>query len=126
MLEAVLIFVDDDFDRPVYADPDPQEVDPDLWHQLCEAVNDALEGDGDASGSRIADGHVFAWRVLLKYGVSFVAVTGERVKRRRVEGYLKKLSGRYLDEVTDTRSPEREGVADVVIDVVPDWDDDDV
>ena len=124
MLEVLLIFVDDDFGHPLYADPALDEIEPDLWHELCECVNDALEGDGDAVGAREWEHYTIGWRTLLKSGVSFVAV-GSDVSRRNVEQYLKDLCARYLDEVDNVRKPEREGVADVVVDVIPDWDDDD-
>ncbi len=125
MLQAVLIFVDDDFQSPIYASPERGDLDPDLWHEVCEAVNDALEGEVAPAGSRLGDGHRLGWRVLLKSGVSFVAVVHEDIKRKSLEGYLKALSVRYLAEVDNLRRPERDGVEDVVVDVIPDWEDDD-
>lgn len=123
MLSGLYIFVDDDFDAPVYADPDADDLDETLWTAVCEAVNDALEGDHEADGHRkVGDQHV-VWRVFLKMGLSFVAVTRD-LKTSTVARYLKSVSRAYLDEVDDARRPEREGVADVVVDVIPPWEDD--
>ena len=36
--------------------------------------------------------------------------------------YLQQLAKRYMDEVDDWRSPDKAGVADVVVDVIPPWE----
>ena len=50
MLVGLYILVEDDFDRPVYADPDSGDLDEELWVVAREVVNDALEGDGANTG----------------------------------------------------------------------------
>ncbi len=125
MLRSVYIFVDSDFDIPLYAEPEPADVDPDVWETICEAVNEAIDGDGDSHGfTRIGDQTV-GWKIHVKLGISFVAVVDQSVKTRHLASYLKGLTTRYLDEVDDARRPEREGVVDVVVDVIPPWEDDD-
>ncbi len=125
MLQALYIFIDDDFNDPIYADPDSEDVDEDLWHHICEAVNDALEGDAKSDGSRVVGETRFAWKVFLKTGLSFVVATDDEVKPSLLDKYLVQLSRQYMDEVDDIRHPDRDGVADVVVDVIPPWEDED-
>lgn len=125
MPNGVLIFVDDDYARPVYAQPDPGELDTELFDTICERLTDALDGEGDARGSEKMGDHRFGWSTHLKSGLSFVAFA-ENVTRRRLDAYLKSVSQRYFDEVDDVRSPDRVGVEDVVVDVIPPWEDEDL
>ncbi|MEN0061009.1 MAG: hypothetical protein AAGA48_02605 [Myxococcota bacterium] len=124
MSNGVFIFVDDDFNRPVYADPDPDDVDPDLFGAICERITEALEDEGDAKGCVTTGELRLAWNTHLKSGLSFVAFAGNASKRQ-LERYLKSVSQRYFDEVDDVRSPDRVGVEDVVVDVIPPWEDED-
>ena len=121
MLHALYIFVDDDFGDPLYADPDAEDLDPELWEALCEAVNDALEGDGNPEGFGEHDGFIYAWRLNARHGLSFVAVA-EDVKPEAVDDYLVRLTALYLDEVDNPRSPERSGIDDIVVEVIPPWE----
>ena len=121
MLMGVYIFVDDDFDAPVYAEPDPDEIDEGIWTQACERVNEALENEGPANGVATYGDVKVAWRTQLKTGLSFVAL-GSELKGRDLESYLKQISQRYFDEVDNVREPDRIGVEDVVVDVIPPWD----
>ena len=123
MLDGLFIFVDDDFADPLYADPAPGDVDPDLWQKLCSAVDDAIEGDGKAEGhEHIQEWHI-AWRFNSKLGLSFAAIVTDDVRPKLIHRFLSALDRRYVDEVDDPREPERAGVADVVADVVPPWED---
>lgn len=124
MLVGLYIFVDDDFDDPIYRDPHPEDLDEGLWEAICETAVDALEGDSESEGHKTWGEYVVGWRLLSRLGLSFVAVVTDEVKPQAVETYLKALSRRYLDEVDDAREPEREGVEDVVVDVIPPWEDD--
>jgi hypothetical protein len=54
--------------------------------------------------------------------VAIVAVVHADVPRRDVERYLKDLTSRYLDEVDDPAHPDRHGVADLLVDVLPPWE----
>ena len=38
------------------------------------------------------------------------------------ETYLLRLADRYMDEVDTPRSPERSGIIDVVVEVIPPWE----
>jgi hypothetical protein len=124
MVVGLYIFVDDEFDDPVYASPkDTDELDPSLWEAACEVVSDALDEDGPADGVKAVAEHWVGWRCLVRQGVSFVAVITDDVRHQDVERYLSQLSRRYMDEVDDPRNPERDGVDDVVVDVIPPWED---
>lgn len=124
MLVGLYIIVDDDYDTPIYADPPPAELDDGLWTEICELVQDVFDEEREGKGvSTIGDHHV-AWRGLVKAGVTFVAVT-RGVKGALVEAYLQRLVRRYTDEVEDPRTPDRGGVEDVVVDVIPPWENED-
>jgi hypothetical protein len=122
MLLGLYIFVDDDFDDPVYADPALEDLDEEVRVALCEAVDDAIEGDGPANGHRAIGEVIVAWRTQTRTGLSFVAVVEDLVKPADAAEYLSALTNAYMDEVDDPRNPERDGVADVVADVLPPWD----
>ncbi len=121
MSNGIFIFVDDDFERPLYADPDPDDIDSDLFSAIRERVTEALEEESDAKGSETLGEVRFSWSTHLGTGLSFVAFAVD-VPRRRLDRYLKSVAQRYFDEVDDARSPDRAGVEDVVIDVIPPWE----
>ncbi|MEO0601915.1 MAG: hypothetical protein AAF211_10800 [Myxococcota bacterium] len=124
MSNGVFIFVDDEYSRPLYADPDPDEVDSELFDAIRESITDAIEEEGGAKGSRTVGEVRYSWNTHLKSGLSFVAFA-EDLPRRRLDRYLKLVSQRYFDEVDDVRSPDRAGVEDVVVDVIPPWEETD-
>jgi hypothetical protein len=123
MLQGVYIIVDDDFSDAVYADPPIEDLDAQTFEALCEAINDAIEGDGEVNGHRIIDDFRIGWRYQARLGLAFAAIVSEDVGPTQLDRYLKGVSRHYLDEVDSPRDPEREGVADVVADVIPPWDD---
>jgi hypothetical protein len=124
MLVGLYIFIDDDFDSPVFAEPSLDEIDEDLWEFVRERTNDAVEGDADAQGVVSAgDRMMLGWRHLVKWGVSFVCVVSSDVKTSQINGYLRALAKEYLDEVDDVRRPDRTGIKDVLVDVIPPWED---
>lgn len=125
MVVGLYIFVDDDFDDPVYSDPNPGDQDPVLWQAACEAVNDALDEERDPQGIVLVGENHVAWHVFVRQGVSFVAIVTDDIKGGDVEKYLTKLAKRYMDQVDDPRTPERDGVEDVVVDVIPSWEEGD-
>lgn len=125
MLLGLYIFVEDDFDDPIYADPNPQELDEDAWVAGCEAVQDALDEEGELQGVRAVGEALVAWRLLPRSEISFLAIVTDDVKPPSLQTYLGLLAKRYMDEVEDPRNPERDGVADVVIDVIPPWEEED-
>ncbi|MEZ4319503.1 MAG: hypothetical protein R3F61_18450 [Myxococcota bacterium] len=124
MLRALYIIVDEDIEDMVYADPDPEELEPELWERVTEIVQEVAEGDREAEGVDKIDDCLISWRVLLRNGLSFIAIT-EDVGANLVDKYLRNLQRQYFDEVDDVRRPEKEGVADVVVDVIPPWEEDD-
>jgi len=118
---GVFIFLDDDFAHPLYADPDADDVDQELFGAICERVTDALEDEGDAIGGAKHGEFRFAWSTHPKSGLTFAAFADD-VPRRRLARYLASVSQRYFDEVDDVRSPDPNGVEDVIIDVIPPWE----
>jgi hypothetical protein len=121
MLHLLAIIVDDDFQPPIYIDPEPEDLDPDLWTAVRQIVVDVAEGELAAIGARDHADVQIAWRSVVKNGLTFVCVV-EDVETGDAKAYLKDLAARYFDEVDDVRRPERDGVADVVVDVIPPWD----
>lgn len=124
MLLALSILLDDEFEFPIYADPSPEEIDPELWGGVCELIQEMLDGDREKVGSDILWGIPVVWRHLPRQGLTFVAAGSASLKDAAIGGYLKDLAERYQDEVVNLRNPERDGLADVVIDVIPPWEDD--
>ena len=122
MLLGLYIIVDDEFDAPVYADRAADEQDETAWSLACECVNDALEGEGPARGVREHQEIVFAWRTQRKVGVSLISFASG-IKGRELAEYLRMIYARYADEVEDLRDPDRNGIEDVIVDVIPPWDD---
>ena len=123
MLLALCIFLDDEFDAPLYADPDRDDVEPDLYTAICETVNDAIEGDRPSSGTHTEVEEVrTGWRHHGRSGVTFAAAVSDDISVGDLETYLKDLQRMYFDEVDDPREPEREGVEDVIVDVIPPWE----
>lgn len=125
MLLGLYIFLEDDFGDPIYGDPDPEDLDEDAWVAGCEAVQDALDEEGELLGVRAVGESLVAWRVLPKSEISFLAIVTDDVKPPSLQTYLGLLAKRYMDEVEDPRNPERDGVADVVVDVIPPWEEED-
>lgn len=124
MLVALFIFIDEDIDDPLYADPEIDQVEPEVWERVAELMQDVAEGDVDGDGTDTVEAMedaVIGWRLVPKTGLSFVAVV-EDATSGQVERYLKALQKRYFEEVDDVRRPEREGVDDVVVDVIPPWE----
>ena len=122
MLVGLYIVVDDEVDAPVYADPAPGELDDGVWEKVCELVHDAFDGETDARGTVVVGESLVGWRALPKTGLTFVAVVTDDVRPQQVEFFLQQLAKRYMDEVDDWRAPDKAGVADVVVDVIPPWE----
>jgi len=122
MLQGLYIFVDDDFDDPIYADPDPDEMDDLAWEAGCEAVVAALEGEGSATGVTTVGKVRVGWKSLPRTGISFVAIVSKKTKGSSVVSYLQHLARTYMEEVDHPRNPGRHGVEDVVIEVIPPWE----
>ena len=125
VLLALSIIVDDDLERPIYVDPDPEDVEAEVWDAVCELVQELLDGERQKSGKSQEAGFSLVWRHLARQTLTFVAAAGEDMPVASISTYLENLSERYLDEVADPRNPERDGVADVVVDIIPPWEDDD-
>ena len=124
MLAGLYIIVDDDINRPIYGDPDSGELEPVLWETAVEALQDALEDDGPTQGVVDVSEHRVGWRIHTKMGVAFIAIVHDEVSSAHLKQYLKEIQSAYFDEVDDARNPDREGVEDVIIDVVAPWEDD--
>lgn len=125
MLIGLYIFLDDDFQSPIYADPGREDLDTDLWEAVCAVTHDAIEGDIEPEGVVARGENHVGWKHHLRTSLTFVCVVSDDVKTQLVDEYLKLLVKRYFDEVDDPTDPERDGVEDVVFDVIPPWEDDD-
>lgn len=121
MLHFLAILVDDDLRQPLYADPAPDEIEPEHWQRVGELVLDLQDGEARAEGTEEVGDLVFGWRHVARNGLTFVAFA-EDVETSDVKVFLKALVDHYFDEVDDVRRPEREGVADIVVDVIPPWE----
>lgn len=122
MLKALAIIIDEEFGSPLYADPNPIDMEPDHWNAIRERVVEALEGDCDPDGVEPLGNYLMGWKMMTRNGLCFIAIT-EDVEAADLESYLKDLVRSYFDEVDDVRRPEKDGVEDVVFDVIPPWDD---
>ncbi len=121
MLTFLAIIVDDELRSPIYAEPSPDELDPEIWARVGEVVLEVQDGELKPNGhEKLGDG-VLAWRALIRNGLTFIALA-EDVEPADLKAYLKSLVQTYFDEVDDVRRPERDGVADVVVDVIPPWE----
>jgi hypothetical protein len=121
---GIWIFRDDEFTAPLYADPHREELEDEaLWQALCEHVLEAFEGDGPRFETEIQDDWRVGWKLHARTGVSFaVAVKGD-VTVSDLKQFLSDLAQRYMDEVDDARFPDMGGVEDIVVDVIPPWED---
>lgn len=124
MLKALYIIVDDEADDPVYGDPPPGELEESIYSRIAELVQDLMDGEVDARGTQKTPDGLMGWRSLVKTGLTFVAVVEDGVRPQQLEVFLQKVAKKYVDEVDDWRSPDRGGVAEVVIDVIPPWEED--
>jgi hypothetical protein len=122
MLLGLYIVVDDEIDDPVYAEPPKGEQDEAIWAKLGEIVNDLRDGEIEPRGSVKVGEAIVAWRSLVKTGLIFLAAVSDDVKPQLVEVFLQKVAKKYVDEVDDWRSPDRGGVSEVVVDVIPPWE----
>ena len=122
MLVGLYIIVDDDYDSAVYADPAPADLDDGVWDRIGELVTDVLDGEIESRGTVKVGDSIVGWRSLVKTGLTFVAVTTDDVRTQHVEIFLQKLAKRYVDEVDDWRTPDKGGVSDIVVDVIPPWE----
>ena len=99
MLVGLFIFVDDDFDDPVYSDVDGDDIEEEVWTAACEAVNEALEGDGPSTGTMTVSEQVIAWRTQVRIGLSFMGIA-KSVKESDLSGYLNQVSKAYSYRAT--------------------------
>jgi hypothetical protein len=124
MSQGIWIFRDDEFDAPLYAEPSREDLDDDpLWQTICEAVLDAVDGEGSRFDVIEHAESKVGWKVHGRVGITFVVVTPGDVQSAEIKQYLTSLQQRYLDEVDDARFPDIGGVEDIVVDVIPPWED---
>jgi hypothetical protein len=124
MLLGLYILVDEDTGDPVYADPPWSELDDAVASRIAEIAQDAADGEIESRGTQKVGEALVAWRSLTKTGITFFCAVTDDVRAQAVELYLQKIAKRYMDEVDDPRSPDRAGVSEVVVDVIPPWEED--
>jgi hypothetical protein len=122
MLEALIIALDSDFEQPLYAEPDVEEVDPDLLEMLGHCVEEVFEGDRKAEGSKVHDEWRLGWKVQTRLGLAFCAIVTDDVSAADLATFLSDIAQHYGDEIDDARSPDRDGIADLLVDVIPPWE----
>jgi hypothetical protein len=122
MAHGMYILRDCEFEDPIFADPVVDEVDTDVWAAVVAAVHEALEHDGQKTGTVEVGEQWVSWNVIARSGLSFVLVMDESYPKADVRAYLGALSTHYLGEVDDVRFPESDGLDDVLIDVIAPWD----
>ena len=122
MDHILYILRDDDFDTPIFAGVPIDDLDEELWNAVMELVHDAVENEGPRNGFAEIQDHWIGWRHLARSGVSFVAILEEEYDKGAVDEFLVELSTHYLGEVDDVRFPDTEGLEDVLVDVIPPWD----
>ncbi len=124
MLKALYIIVDDEADDPIYGDPPLADLDEGVFDRIHSLVQDLMDGEVEARGTQKTPEGLLGWRSLTKTGLTFVAMVTDTVRPQHLEIYLQKVAKKYVDEVDDWRSPDRGGVSEVVLDVIPPWEED--
>lgn len=122
MGHILYILRDDDFDTPIYAGIPIDDLDEDVWNSVMEVVHEAVENGGPRTGFSEVSEYWIGWRHSARSGISFVAVLDEEYEDGSVEEFLTELATHYMGEVDDVRFPDAEGLEDVLVDVIPPWD----
>lgn len=124
MGQAIWIFRDDEFNAPIFADPTREDLEDDaLWETACEHVLEAFEGDGARFDTTTEGTSRIGWKAHARTGITLVVAVPAEVAVSELKGFLSDLMQRYMDEVDDARFPEPAGVEDIVVDVIPPWED---
>ncbi|MFK7930638.1 MAG: hypothetical protein AB8H79_20800 [Myxococcota bacterium] len=123
MDHGVWIFRDDEFDSPIHADPAVEDVEPSFWQEICEHVLESFEGDGPRFDTVQVGDDRLGWKLHARTGVTVVVQVSAEIGVSELKGFITELCQRYFDEVDDARFPEPGGVADVLLDVIPPWED---
>lgn len=122
MLEAMVIVVDGDFERPVYAEPEFEEVEGELASLMEQVVEEVMDGERRSSGTISFEESTLAFKVRTRLGVAFLALISDDVEQQDVTSFLDDVVRQYLDNVDDARDPDLDGVADLLLDVIPPWE----
>ena len=107
---------------PIYAEPEQEDTDPKLWEIICESVIEAFENEGPRFDTVEVGEWRMGWKLHARTGVSVVAAVDQEVSITDLKQFLTDLAQRYFDEVDDARFPEVGGVEDIVVDVIPPWE----
>lgn len=120
---GVWIFRDEEFNDPIYAEPARVDLEDEaLWVQICESVLEAYEGDGPRFDTKVVGDTRVGWKLHARTGVTVVASVEAEVAVSELKQFINDLTQRYFDEVDDARFPDVGGVADIIIDVIPPWE----
>ncbi|MCO4746024.1 MAG: hypothetical protein KC912_14610 [Proteobacteria bacterium] len=123
MLEALIIALDGDFERPLYAEPEVGDCDPDLVAMVGACVEEVFEGERKAEGTKLYEEWRLGWKVQVRLGLAFCAVVTDDVSASDLSKYISAIAQQYGDEIDDARSPDSDGIADLLVDVIPPWED---
>jgi hypothetical protein len=122
MLEALLLVLDGDFERPLYAEPEVDDQDEDWVSRFAGLAEEVAEGNRRSEGHVIEDEYIFGYKILSRFGLAFCAVVTDDVPAASVTAYLASLAKQYSDEVDDLRDPDLDGLGDLIVDVIPPWE----
>lgn len=122
MLEALVLVLDGDFELPLYADPDVEDIDPDVLARFVQFVDEVAEGDRKPEGIEHLEEWHLGYKVVARTGVAFCAQVTDDVEAAEVTAYLNGLARLYADEVDDPRNPDSDGLGDLLLDVIPPWE----
>ena len=123
MRVALLITVDEDLEAPLYGDPPLDELPDGVASGLSELSTDVFDGEVARRGGMVVDEHRIGWKMTARVGVLFLCAVTSEVDERDLKAYLDELTELYMDEVDDPRNPERDGLEDLLVDVIPPWED---
>jgi predicted pyridoxine 5'-phosphate oxidase superfamily flavin-nucleotide-binding protein len=123
MRVALLITVDEDLEAPLYGDPPLDELPEGVASRLSELATDIFDGEVARRGATVVDEHRIAWKMTPRVGVLFLCAVTAEVEEQDLKAYLDELTELYMDEVDDPRNPERDGLEDLLVDVIPPWED---
>ena len=122
MLAGLFIITDTEFDSPLYANPELDLTDDELYDVVCSQIADVVTGKGPVNGTMLLGDQRLVWRHNVAHGLSIAAVIDGELSAIAGQSYLKEILERLLDKVGRVQAPAPEDVATLVVDVVPPWD----
>lgn len=123
MLQALLLVLDQDLEHPLHSEPEIEELEDEHIARLSIILEEVAEGERRSEGTEVLDDVVLGYRVLTRFGLAFCGIADDGITAAQLMEYLTDLVKAYTDEVDDLRNPDREGIGDVILDVIAPWED---